>query len=185
MKKYLKTNQIAVIVAICLSLVVFLLDKYDVADIHTHKIQGKIIKVYDGDTITLYANHTKYKIRLYGIDAPELNQNFGKQSQENLQSMCEIGNEAIVEIKNKDRYNRLVGILSCDGINANKKQLESGYAWAYTEYISNIQEKLEYNSLQKKAKDLKLGLWSEKNPIKPSEFRHNKPKIQTLPAFNF
>ena len=182
MKKYLKTNQIAVIVAICLSLVAFLLDKYDIADLHATRLQGEIIKVYDGDTITLYANHTKYKIRLYGIDAPELNQSFGKQSQENLQNMCKIGSEAIVEIKSRDKYNRLVGILSCDSINANKKQLESGYAWAYTEYIPNIQEKLEYNSLQQEARASNLGLWSEKNPIKPSDFRHNKPKIQTLPA---
>lgn len=182
MKKYLKTNQLAVIIAILLSLIVFLLDKYDIADIHANKLQGEVIKVYDGDTITLYANHTKYKIRLYGIDAPELNQSFGKRSQENLQKMCNIGNQAIVEIKNRDKYNRIVGIVSCDSINANKKQLQDGFAWAYTEYIPNIQEEFEYVILEKQARDLKIGLWSEKNPIKPSDFRHNKPKIQTLPA---
>lgn len=182
MKKYLKTNQIAVIVAIVFSLIAFFADKYDVANRHTTEIQGEITKVYDGDTITLYANYTKYKIRLYGIDAPELDQSFGKQSQENLQNICNIGSEAIVEIKNRDRYNRLVGIVSCDDVNANKKQLQDGFAWAYTEYIPNIQEEFEYVILEKQARDLEIGLWSEKNPIKPSDFRHNKPKIQTLPA---
>ena len=32
---------------------------------------GKVIKVYDGDTITILVDGEKEKIRFYGIDAPE------------------------------------------------------------------------------------------------------------------
>ncbi|MCR2101390.1 thermonuclease family protein [Campylobacter upsaliensis] len=52
------------------------------------ELTGKVSKVIDGDTIELLAkenpyNHiTKLKIRLYGIDAPELKQAYGKEVKE-------------------------------------------------------------------------------------------------------
>ena len=42
------------------------------------QLTGRVVKVQDGDTITvLDANHVQYKIRLAGIDAPEMHQAFG------------------------------------------------------------------------------------------------------------
>ena len=45
--------------------------------------QGKCIKIADGDTITvLVEGKTQHKIRLYGIDCPEKNQDFGQQAKQ-------------------------------------------------------------------------------------------------------
>ena len=127
-----------------------------------------MIKVYDGDTITLLHNNENLKIRLYGIDAPESNQSYGKESQENLLNLCPLDSQATLKIKDKDKYGRIVGIVQCEGIDVNAKLVENGFAWAYREY-SNA-----YTHLEIKARAEKRGLWKQNNPVKPSEFRKNQ-----------
>ncbi|EAJ5221493.1 thermonuclease, partial [Campylobacter upsaliensis] len=60
------------------------------------ELTGKVSRVIDGDTIELLAktsktnpyNHiAKLKIRLYGIDAPELKQAYGKEAKEFLSAL--------------------------------------------------------------------------------------------------
>jgi len=49
---------------------------------------GKVVGIADGDTITVLRDeHDQVKIRLYGVDAPEFGQPFGKASKQNLSSM--------------------------------------------------------------------------------------------------
>jgi len=51
-------------------------------------IEGKVIKVADGDTITvLDANKEQHRIRLAGIDAPEKRQPFGNASRKMLREL--------------------------------------------------------------------------------------------------
>ncbi|EAL3929264.1 thermonuclease, partial [Campylobacter upsaliensis] len=78
---------------------------------------GKVSRVIDGDTIELLAktsktnpyNHiTKLKIRLYGIDAPELKQAYGKEAKEFLSALV-LKQEVSLIIENKDKYDRFVG----------------------------------------------------------------------------
>ena len=131
--------------------------------------QGKILKVYDGDTITILNNNNeKIRIRLFGLDAPESNQSFGNISTKNLQTLCPIDSIANVKIKDKDKYGRIVGIVFCDGVNVNANQVKNGFAWAYSEYA------YRYIPLEMLARIKKKGLWSESNPIKPSDFRKYK-----------
>lgn len=132
------------------------------------EIQGEIIKVYDGDTITLFENQEKVKIRLYGLDAPELNQSFGKEAREYLLNLCPLRSQAKIKIMDKDKYKRVVGIVYCNAINVNEKLVENGFAWAYREYSN------DYVALEKEARKNTRGLWSEANPIKPSEFRRKQ-----------
>lgn len=127
--------------------------------------QGNIIKVYDGDTLTILHNGEKIKVRLYGIDAPESNQNYGKEATSHLLTLCPIGSNATLKIKDKDKYNRIVGIVFCNGIDVNANQVENGLAWAYKEYS------LAYVHLEIQARLAHKGLWSEENPIKPSIYR--------------
>lgn len=133
--------------------------------------QGKILKVYDGDTITILNNNNeKIRIRLFGLDAPESNQSFGNISTKNLQTLCPIDSIANVKIKDKDKYGRIVGIVFCDGVNVNANQVKNGFAWAYSEYA------YRYIPLEMLARIQKKGLWSESNPIKPSDFRKKQKR---------
>jgi endonuclease YncB( thermonuclease family) len=45
-------------------------------------ITGKVVRVSDGDTITVLEGGRQYKIRLEGIDAPELGQAYGRVSKD-------------------------------------------------------------------------------------------------------
>ena len=113
--------------------------------------QGEIVKVYDGNTITLVENQEKVKIRLYGLDAPELNQNFGKEAREYLLNLCPLHSQAKVKIINKDKYKRVVGIVYCNTVNVNEKLVENGFAWAYREYSK------DYVVLENKARKNTMG----------------------------
>ncbi|RAX55465.1 hypothetical protein CCY97_04155 [Helicobacter sp. 10-6591] len=53
-----------------------IIDKESISNTLSKEISGKVIKVYDGDTITLLHNNQNLKIRLYGIDTPKSNQSY-------------------------------------------------------------------------------------------------------------
>ncbi|EJC0906934.1 thermonuclease family protein [Campylobacter upsaliensis] len=134
---------------------------------------GKVSRVIDGDTIELLAktskenpyNHiTKLKIRLYGIDAPELKQAYGKEAKEYLSALV-LKQEVGLIIENKDKYERIVGTIFLKGKDINKEMVKNGYAHAYESFSK------KYLAEQADAKMFKLGLWQDEKAVKPSEFR--------------
>lgn len=121
----------------------------------TQELQGKVVKVIDGDTIrVLDSAKQEYKIRLYGIDAPEKKQAFGNKAREYLASLI-AGKEVKVLVKDKDRYQRNIGLVELNGMDINKEMVKNGYAHAYTEYSE------DYISEEADARAFKLGLWAE------------------------
>ena len=129
-------------------------------------LEGRVVKVYDGDTITLLdKDMQQHRIRFYGIDAPEKSQSFGKRSQENLASMI-AGKMVNVDVQAEDRYGRSVGIVYLDDVDINKKQVADGYAWAYMQYGGEI-----YKNDELRAREKKLGMWIDPNIEMPSEYR--------------
>jgi endonuclease YncB( thermonuclease family)/methylphosphotriester-DNA--protein-cysteine methyltransferase len=84
-------------------------------------IEGKVINVHDGDTITVLENTKKFHIRLQGIDAPELKQAFGSVSQQNLSRMV-LGKQVSIFWTKVDKYRRTVGTIKLDGQDMNIEQ---------------------------------------------------------------
>ena len=69
----------------------------------THQIEGRVVGITDGDTITLLdADKRQHKIRLDGIDAPELGQPFGRASKQHLAELL-ANREAVAECSKIDR----------------------------------------------------------------------------------
>lgn len=131
---------------------------------------AKVVKVSDGDTITvLTQNKESIKVRLYGIDAPETKQDFGKASKQYLSNLIA---GRIVEVKSngQDRYGRVLGTIYLDNADINAKTVEEGYAWAFVKY-SKI-----YAAQQSRAMKNKAGLWRQKDPQAPWDFRKAKKK---------
>ncbi|EAI8783742.1 thermonuclease [Campylobacter upsaliensis] len=142
------------------------------------ELTGKVLRVIDGDTIELLAktskenpyNHiTKLKIRLYGIDAPELKQAYGKEAKEYLSALV-LKQEVGLIIENKDKYERIVGTIFLKGKDINKEMVKNGYAHAYESFSK------KYLAEQADAKMFKLGLWQDEKAVKPSEFRKQQIK---------
>ena len=128
----------------------------------------KIIKIYDGDTITaLTSKKEKIKIRLYGIDAPELKQPFGKASKRHLIDLISKQSLNINE-KGKDKYGRTLAVLHNGDQDINAQMVIDGYAWAYDKFSK------DYVAFQQNAQLLKKGLWIDKNIVRPSDFRKLK-----------
>ena len=136
-------------------------------------IQGRVLRVIDGDTIELLVKQEdikqspKIKVRLFGIDAPEKKQAFGKEAKEYLSSLI-LDKEVILIINDKDKYQRTIGTILLNEKDINKEMVKNGYAWAYESYST------KYLTEQADAQMFKLGLWQDENAIKPSEFRRGK-----------
>jgi endonuclease YncB( thermonuclease family) len=111
---------------------------------HSDTLQGHVVGVTDGDTITLLdTSKTQYKIRLAGIDAPEKKQPFGQRSKESLSGLA-YGRELYVEWFKKDRYGRTIGkLMTAQGQDINLEQIKLGMAWHYKQHQRNFRTTIE------------------------------------------
>ena len=130
-------------------------------------IRGKVIKIADGDTLTLLTDsNKKIKIRLAGIDTPERKQSFGNTAKNALAKLV-FQKEVQIEVRTKDRYGRTVGIVFLDNQNVNYELVRKGMAWAYKKYTDN---EILYE-LEAQAKTRRIGLWADETPIAPWDWR--------------
>ena len=140
------------------------------------ELTGKVIKVSDGDTITvLDSNNQKYKVRLQGIDAPETQQAFGETSRQSLASLV-YDKEVIILWDKRDKYARILGKVIVDGRDANYEQLKKGLAWYYKQYENDLsdEDKERYSEAEAWARNYTEGLWTDSKSIPPWEFRHKR-----------
>ena len=135
-------------------------------------IAGKVVSVADGDTITISENGTERKIRLYGIDCPEGNQQFGQQATKFTSALVS-GRKIGIKTMDTDRYGRTVAIVYADGVNLNEQIVAQGYGWVYRQYCkeSFCQDWLQ---LESAAKAFRKGLWADTNPTTPWEYRQQQ-----------
>lgn len=132
---------------------------------------GHVIKVQDGDTMTLLMDgNEQVKIRLDGIDAPELGQDFSQKSKAYLAELV-ADKEVMVIHKGKDQYDRVLGVVFVGKLNVNEEMLRSGLAWRYRYNNDPV-----YLALQEEAMDKQLNIWSMKNSIDPWVWRKMKRK---------
>ena len=132
-------------------------------------IEGRVVGVHDGDTITVLQGKKQYKIRLDGIDAPELSQAYGQVSKR-FASDFAFGKTARVEIHGVDRYGRYLGEVFVDGHSLNRAILAAGLAWHYKQYSKDP----SLAALEDRARQGKIGLWKDPSPVPPWEFRRQK-----------
>lgn len=139
-------------------------------------LQGRVVGIADGDTVTvLDASNTQFKIRLMGIDAPEKKQAFGNKSKESLSALV-FNKQVKVEYSKRDKYGRTVGKISVGGVDANLEQVRNGLAWHYKQYQKeqSVEDRLTYAQAEDLARSGRLGLWVDKEPIAPWDFRKEK-----------
>ena len=137
------------------------------------RITGKVVGVHDGDTATvLDASKTQYKFRFNGIDAPELKQDFGNKSKQNLSDLI-FGKEVTVIYNKVDKYGRFVGKIMVNGIDANLEQIKAGLAWHYKKYADEQSEadRKAYSDAEAEAKNARKGFWVLPNPTPPWDHR--------------
>ena len=147
-------------------------------DVGTRLIEGIVTNVHDGDTITVNGSN----IRLDSIDAPELAQTYGNESQINLARLV-MGQYVRVAYTKSDVYDRIVGaVFTGNCLYANLEQVKSGSAWFYKAYQCEISSSVRdlFAQAESSAKATRLGLWSESSPTAPWVYRNGtSPAIPT------
>jgi endonuclease YncB( thermonuclease family) len=132
---------------------------------------AKVVGVHDGDSITvLREGNVQVKIRLEGIDAPELKQPFGNAAKKALSDLV-FGKTVEVKETGKDRYARTLATITVGSLDANLEMVKTGFAWHYAKYSKDQMLK----EAQIQAQLSKRGLWVEKENVPPWEWR-KKPK---------
>lgn len=138
-------------------------------------LTGTVFRVHDGDTITIQTDSTSKKIRLAGIDAPELKQPQGIESRAALSQ--EILNQQITVVTSKtDKYGRSVGKVLVYNEDINLKQLKKGLAWVYADYIKEltVEDRGLYKAAEDAARSERLGIWQDDLPVSPWIYRKTK-----------
>lgn len=141
---------------------------------------GNVVKVSDGDTYQVVNLETKVKsrVRLAGVDAPEKNQSFGRESTNFVnKTLSEFSYIVTVEPIGTDVYGRTIawvfyGDDKSGNLNLSETLISNGFAWHFKEYDnSKVLQNLEVQ-----ARLSRVGLWQEDNPTYPSDFRKEKKR---------
>ena len=134
-------------------------------------LRGNVVKISDGDTFTLLLNgNEQVMVRIDGIDAPEKGQAFGNRAKEYLSSLI-WGEIITVCVSKTDRYGRSIGKVSTPTIeDVGLEMIKAGYAWQYRDYNNDK----SYSAAENNARKLLKGLWQDRNPIRPQDFRKRK-----------
>lgn len=124
------------------------------------------VTVIDGDGIVTKLDGYKVSIRLHGIDAPETDQPGGRQARRHLERLIGRDDVTVTLMDGPDRYGRWIGHVQNQAVDVNARMVADGHAWAYEQYGGR-----KYRHLQRLAERAGLGLWRDRDPIPPWEFR--------------
>jgi endonuclease YncB( thermonuclease family) len=131
-------------------------------------LEGRVT-VIDGDTLEMHGK----RIRLHGIDAPESGQTCASQSgktyrcgQLAAKQMAKYTKRKTIRcnVRDTDRYGRLVAVCFADGQDINKRIVRDGFALAYRRFSR------DYVAAERNAKRDKVGMWQGAF-IKPWDWR--------------
>ena len=125
-------------------------------------LQGKVVHIADGDTLTVLVDHQQVKIRLAEIDAPESHQDYGQRAKQALGNLV-----FSKEVGGKDRYGRTIGRVHLGDLDVNAEMVRTGYAWVYRQYAK---DKSLY-ALEDEARAARRGLWASDVHVPPWDWR--------------
>jgi len=144
-------------------------------------LNGRIVRVIDGDSLVVEADRQRRTVHLMGIDAPERVQDFGAESQSNLSAMA-FNREGRAECTPPDRQGKAycqVWVQPSDcpecgqTLDLGQAQLLAGMAWHLPDPSASKDEDMHgrYQSSALMAQMRRLGLWSQRNPSPPWHWR--------------
>ncbi len=143
----------------------------EISDVSDPKIDYyvDVIGISDGDSFhAIDQNKQRFRFRIQGIDAPEKGQPYSQKSKQKLSGLIYQKRVGIKVHKKQDRYGRpVVYVFTPDGRDAGAEMLRAGLAWHFKRFDNSE----EYATLENQARQKRLGLWQDDNPIPPWEWR--------------
>jgi micrococcal nuclease len=131
----------------------------------------RVEAVNDGDTVTCRDTEGRVtRIRLVGIDAPELAQAGGTASRQALAAKL-AGGIVRVEGDARDQHGRLLGTLLLDDRDLNREMVAEGWAWAFGGFVDDE----ELVAAESAARRSGRGIWADPHPMSPAKWRELHP----------
>lgn len=128
--------------------------------------QGKVTRITDGDSLWVRPTDggQAVKLRIDGIDAPEICQSGGQAARQALAARL-LGRTVQVQTYRQDDYGRGLAAVSLDGEDMGAWMVSQGHAWAYRQRSGS------YLALQAQAQSAGRGLFADRNALQPRIFR--------------
>lgn len=136
-------------------------------------LEGICVGVSDGDSLHLeLPDGERVRVRLYGIDAPEKDQECALAARKKLGKLI-YDKKIRVEVLDVDKYGRYVGKVYAGARYVNRFMLKEGLAWHYKHYAADDELLAEAEA---RAKAAGRGIWSTESPCRPRIFRSEQRK---------
>ena len=137
-----------------------------------HAFPARVVAVADGDTLTIepVGGGARELVRLHGIDAPELRQPYGEMARAFVRTFAlHKGVTVHLEQQGRDSHGHLIATVEVPGAGILQELLlGAGLAWVCPRYCQGCEK---WEAMQETAKAQRLGLWADKNPVPPWEWR--------------
>lgn len=134
-----------------------------------------VTDVSDGDSFKARRGTRNVRVRLYGIDSPELAQSYGHEARQTARDLLS-DREVRVEPLYRDSYNRDVALVYAGDVLVNLELARSGAAWVYTRYCNEKIICARLKEAESAAKAARRGLWRERKPEPPWQWRKKHPQ---------
>lgn len=141
-------------------------------------LEGVAIEVHDGDSFAFRGpDGARVRVRLSGIDAPELDQPFADRARRNLRELLRDARVRLEPVK-RDAFDRIVARVTARRGDAPDEdvalaQLRAGLAWHFTRYREDqsVADFALYARAERDARAARLGLWQDAAAEPPWAFR--------------
>jgi len=132
---------------------------------------GKVIEVNSGDVITIYNLNRPVRVKLMGVDAPEMNQAFGDVAQRHLADLV-FEKSVVVEYAGIAADSSLTGRVLLNDADIGAQMIRDGAAWFDLRSGDRLSanDREIYQQSETAARGEKRGLWQQENPVAPWEF---------------
>lgn len=141
--------------------------------VYPEEFSGQVIDVVDGDTIEVMHLGKPERVRLHGVDCPELGQPYGKRAKQYTTTHT-LRKMITVIVDETDEQGRTVGqVILPDMSNLNLVILSAGLGWWHG---ADDPEDQILKDVQRSARSAGRGLWSDPAPVPPWEWRGRPAK---------
>jgi endonuclease YncB( thermonuclease family) len=139
-------------------------------------VEGRVVGVSDGDTITvLDASKAQHIVRVGGTDAPERKQPFGSAAKEVLSSVV-FDRRVEARCWKRDPYGREICSVFVGTRDVGLAMLRDGYAWHCKafEQEQSAEDRATYARTEADARSARRGLWHDAAPVPPWDWRKER-----------
>lgn len=141
------------------------------SDVRAATLFGRVIEVNSGDVITIFNLNRPVRVKLLGVDAPEMGQTFGDVAKKHLSDLV-YDRSVLVEYSGIAADSSLTGRVLLNDVDIGAQMIRDGAAW----FDLNNQTRLSvfdrevYQQSEQAARSERRGLWQTESPMAPWEF---------------